>query len=173
VNLGRLETNGVDIGVKYALRDTPVGTFNISLDMTRILSYESTPAPGATPVEIAGTFDRQFGNYAKWRGLLGLGWAMGGFDGLLTLRYIHSLQINDPDGAIENAPPLEIGSMTYVDATVGYTFPSNTKIQVGGVNLGDKQPPLFYQNNVINANTDVSTYDLLGRRWYVGLSQKF
>jgi outer membrane receptor protein involved in Fe transport len=173
VNLGKLETDGVDIGVKYSLRDTPAGTFNISLDMTRILGYESTPSPGATPIEVAGTFDRQFGNYAKWRGLMGIGWAMGGFDGLVSLRYIHSLQVNDPDGLIENAPPLEIGSMTYVDASVGYMFPSNTRIQVGAINLADKQPPLLYQNNVINANTDVSTYDLLGRRWYVGLSQKF
>jgi iron complex outermembrane recepter protein len=173
VNLGKLETDGVDIGVKYSLRDTPAGTFNISLDMTRILSYESTPSPGARPIEIAGTFDRQFGNYAKWRGLMGIGWAMGGFDGLLTVRYIHSLQVNDPDGKIENAPPLQIGSMTYVDASVGYMFPTDTKIQVGAINIADKQPPLLYQNNVINANTDVSTYDLLGRRWFVGLSQKF
>jgi iron complex outermembrane receptor protein len=173
VNLGKLETDGVDIGMKYSLRDTGAGTFNISFDVTRILSYESTPAPGAEPIEIAGTFDRQFGNYAKWRGLLGVGWALGGFDGLLTLRYISKLQVNDPDGLIENAPPLEIGSMTYVDATVGYTLPTNTKIHVGGINLGDKQPPLLFQNNVINANTDVSTYDLLGRRWFVGVSQKF
>ncbi len=70
-------------------------------------------------------------------------------------------------------PPLEIGSMTYIDATFGYTFPTDTKIQVGGINLGDKVPPLLFQNNVTNANTDVSTYDLLGRRWYVGLTQKF
>jgi len=173
VNLGELKTDGVDFGTKYSLRDTPIGTLNISLDVTRILSYESTPSPGAQPIEIAGTFDRQFGNYAKWRGLLGVGWAMGGFDGLLTLRYIHSLQVNDPDGLIENAPPLEIGSMTYVDASVGYTFPSNTKVQVGAINIADKQPPLLYQNNVTNANTDVSTYDLLGRRWFAGLSQKF
>ncbi|HEY0943182.1 MAG TPA: TonB-dependent receptor [Steroidobacter sp.] len=173
VNLGVLETDGIDFGVKYALRDTPVGSFNFSLDLTRINSYENTPSPGAAPVEIAGTFDRQFGNYAKWRGLLGVGWAMGGFDGLLTLRYIDNLKVNDPDGLLVDEPPLEIGSMTYVDATVGYTFPTDTKVQIGGVNLTDKQPPLLYQNNVINANTDVSTYDLLGRRWYIGLSQKF
>jgi outer membrane receptor protein involved in Fe transport len=173
VNLGVLETDGIDFGVKYSLRNTPVGTFNISLDMTRINSYENTPSPGADPIEIAGTFDRQFGNYAKWRGLMGVGWAMGGFDGLLTLRYIHSLKINGPDGGLTDEPPLEIGSTTYVDATVGYTFPTDTKIQIGGINLNDKQPPLMYQNNVTNANTDVSTYDLLGRRWYVGVSQKF
>ncbi|MBL8271355.1 TonB-dependent receptor plug domain-containing protein [Steroidobacter sp.] len=173
VNLGELQTDGIDFGVKYSLRDTAAGSFNFTLDMTRINSYENTPSPGATPVEIAGTFDRQFGNYAKWRGLLGIGWAMGGFDGLVTLRYIHSLRVDGPDGGLTDEPPLEIGSMTYVDATVGYTFPTDTKIQVGGINLGDKVPPLLFQNNVTNANTDVSTYDLLGRRWYVGVTQKF
>ncbi|MFC4309561.1 TonB-dependent receptor plug domain-containing protein [Steroidobacter flavus] len=173
VNLGVLETDGFDVGVKYSLRDTPIGSFNITLDMTKINSYENTPSPGAAPVEIAGTFDRQFGNYAKWRGLMGVGWAMGGFDGLLSLRYIHSFKIIGPDGGLSDEPPLEIGSMTYVDATVGYTFPTDTKVQVGGINLTDKQPPLLYQNNVTNANTDVSTYDLLGRRWYVSVSQKF
>lgn len=173
VNLGKLKTDGIDFGVKYALRDTPVGSFNISLDATKINSYENTPSPGATPVEIAGTFDRQFGNYAEWRGLLGVGWAMGGFDGLLSMRYIHSLDIVGPDGGLTDEAPLRIGSMTYFDATVGYTFPTDTKIQIGGINLGDKQPPIMFQNNVTNANTDVSTYDLLGRRWYVGLTQKF
>ena len=173
VNLGTLETDGIDFGVKYALRDTRAGSFNISVDLTRINSYENTPSPGAAPVEIAGTYDRQFGNYAKWRGLMGVGWGLGGFDGLLTVRYIHSLKIIGPDGGLTDEPPLEIGSMTYIDATVGYTFPTDTKIQVGGINLTDKQPPLLYQNNVTNANTDVSTYDLLGRRWYVSLSQKF
>lgn len=174
VNLGVLETDGIDFGVKYSLRNTPVGSFNITFDMTRINSYESTPAPGAATVDVAGTFDRQFGNYAKWRGLMGVGWALGGFDGLLSLRYIHSLEVLEPSGGdVDTNPPLKIGSMTYVDATVGYTFPTDTKIQIGGTNLTDKDPPILFQNNVLNANTDVSTYDLLGRRWYVGISQKF
>jgi outer membrane receptor protein involved in Fe transport len=40
-------------------------------------------------------------------------------------------------------------------------------------NLFDKQPPIFYQNNVTNANTDVSTYDTIGRRWMLSFTQKF
>ncbi|MBX5463341.1 MAG: TonB-dependent receptor [Steroidobacteraceae bacterium] len=173
VNLGKLETDGIDFGIKYTRRDTPIGSFNVSLDVTRINSYKNTPAPGAEPVEIAGTYDRQFGNYAKYRGLLAVGWAFRGFDGLLTTRFIDSLEVRNPDGAIPDAPPLQIGSIAYFDLTVGYTFPTNTRVQVGGINLTDKQPPLLFQNNVINANTDVSTYDLLGRRWFVGLTQKF
>jgi outer membrane receptor protein involved in Fe transport len=141
--------------------------------VTHINSYENTPAPGAAPVEIAGTYDRQFGNYAKWRGLAGLGWQLAGFDGLLTVRYIGKLQVNDPDGAIDNAPPLDISQVTYLDLTLGYNFPTNTRVQVGATNLTDRAPPILYQNNVLNANTDVSTYDTLGRRWFVGLTQKF
>ena len=62
---------------------------------------------------------------------------------------------------------------TYVDLTLGYELPTKTKIQVGALNLTDKQPPILYQNNVLNANTDVSTYDTLGRQWFVGFPQKF
>jgi outer membrane receptor protein involved in Fe transport len=64
--------------------------------------------------------------------------------------------------------------VTTFDLSGGYTFEkTKTRVQVGVVNLPDKQPPLLYQNNVINANTDVSTYDSLGRRWYVNFNQKF
>jgi outer membrane receptor protein involved in Fe transport len=173
VNLGKLKTDGIDFGIKYSLRQTAIGSFNFSLDVTHINSYENTPAPGATPVEIAGTFDRQFGNYAKNRGLLGIGWSFAGFDALATFRYIGKLDVTDPDGAIPNAPPLKISAYTYTDLTLGYSFPTNTRVQLGAINLTNKQPPLFYQNNVINANTDVSTYDTLGRRWFVGVTQKF
>jgi outer membrane receptor protein involved in Fe transport len=173
VNLGKLSTDGTDFGVKYQIRDTGIGSFNLSLDVTRINSYENTPAPGAEPVEVAGTFDRQFGNYAKYRALMGLGWKFQGFDGLLTARYIHNLELKDPDGAIPDAPALQIPSFTYFDLTLGYTLPTKTRIQAGVQNLTDKQPPILYQNNVINANTDVSTYDTLGRQWFVGVTQKF
>jgi outer membrane receptor protein involved in Fe transport len=40
-------------------------------------------------------------------------------------------------------------------------------------NLSDEQPPLLYQNNVTNANTDVNTYDTLGRRYAISATYKF
>jgi hypothetical protein len=39
-------------------------------------------------------------------------------------------------------------------------------------NVFNRQPPIFYANNVTNANTDVATYDVLGRRWYISFTQK-
>lgn len=174
VNLGTLETNGIDLGVKYALGSTPIGKFNFSVDLTRIQSYKNTPAPGATPVEVVGTYDRQFGQFAKWRGMASVGWAYDNVDALLSARYVGSATLLHADGALGDAGPnLAIPSFTYVDLTVGYTFPTKTRVQLGGINLTDEAPPILYQNNVLNANTDVSTYDTIGRRFFLSVSQKF
>jgi hypothetical protein len=40
-------------------------------------------------------------------------------------------------------------------------------------NLTDETAPMMYQNNVLNSNTDVSTYDLIGTYFRVSLSHKF
>jgi outer membrane receptor protein involved in Fe transport len=174
--LGSLYTDGVDFSVKYALMHTPVGSFQFSLDWTHLLTYKNDPAPGAAVQEVAGSYNRQFGNYAKNRALGTIDWSWQGLDVLGTVRYISSIVLFDPSagpGTPANYPSLPIPSYVYVDLTAGYSFPTKTKIQVGIRNLADKQPPILYQNNVVNANTDVQTYDTLGRQWFAGFSQKF
>jgi iron complex outermembrane recepter protein len=177
-NLGELNTDGVDIGVKYALKNTRAGSFQFNFDLTRINKYDNIPAPGAAAEQIVGTYNRQFGNYAKYRGLASVGWGLKNFDGLLSARYIHKLKLLNPsvsgvDGNGDPYPDLAIPSFTYVDLTLGYTFPTKTKVQLGVRNLTDKQAPILYQNNVTNANTDVQTYDTIGRQWFFGFNQKF
>ena len=63
--------------------------------------------------------------------------------------------------------------MAYFDLSVGYTLREHTKFNLGVVNLADKAPPLLYQNNVINSNTDVQTYDTIGRRYWLGMTHSF
>jgi len=179
VNLGTLETSGVDVGTKYLLRNTPAGSFQFSLDTTFIRKYENTPIPGAAPEDFAGTYNTQFGNYAKVRAMGSVAWSMAGYEALLTGRYIHHLVIHEPatqSGAVLGTPnpDLKIPSIMYWDLSAGYTFAhTRTKVQLGMQNMFDKQPPIFFQNNVLNANTDVSTYDTLGRRFFIGFNQKF
>lgn len=173
LNLGKLETSGVDFGARYRF-GTPVGDFRVALDGTYTDKYDSTVIEGGPVTEIAGTYDRQYGNYAQWRGTASLGWRLGGFEGLLVGRYIDSIRVVDPDGAPGTQPDLEIGAMQYLDVTLGYTLEAtNTKFRIGVDNATDKQPPILYQNNVLNANTDVATYDTVGRFFWVNITQKF
>lgn len=173
VNLGSLETAGVDIGTKWRLRNTPVGDFLMTLDTTYIESYDSTPIEGQPVQGKAGYFDRQFGNFARWRGILGFGWSYQDFDALATTRYVSKVKLFDPDGAPGVQPDLVIDPQYYVDLTVGYTFMKSTKISLGVENVGNELPPIMFQNNVLNANTDVNTYDTMGRFYWGRVSHKF
>lgn len=171
-NLGSLSTSGIDLGLKYTLRNTDFGSFQFSIDLTKINKYENVAGPGAAPVDYKGTYTNQFGNYSEYRGLAAIGWAWRDFDALLAARYISSATVPDADGGAV-VTPLKTGAISYLDLTLGYEFPTKTRIQIGVQNLTDKQPPIMYQNNVLNANTDVSTYDTLGRRYFLGVNQKF
>jgi outer membrane receptor protein involved in Fe transport len=71
------------------------------------------------------------------------------------------------------SPNIYIPNIYYTNGSVGYNFPTKTYVQAGMDNIFNRQPPLFYENNVTNANTDVATYDVLGRRWTVSFTQKF
>jgi iron complex outermembrane recepter protein len=174
LNLGTLKTNGVDIGLHYLRPTDTAGTFRFNLDMQHVLAFTNLGN------EYAGTYSTQWGNDTKWRALGSLDWAFHGFDAYVSEQWIGSLVIpnGSPGTAVSAAFPsgstVEIPNIFYTNLTLGYTYaPSNTKIQAGIQNLTDKQPPIFYQNNVINANTDVSTYQVLGREFFIQVVQKF
>ena len=171
-NVGVLETDGIDFGVKYAIRNTPWGSWRFSADLTHVNSFTNDPGAGAAAVEYAGTYSRQFGNDTKWRGLLAAVWGWHGAEAMITEQWIGKLAIPNGDPGATN-PTVDIPNIYYTNMEVGYNLPTNTHVQFGIQNVFNRQPPLFYQNNVTNANTDVSTYDVLGRRWYVGFTQKF
>jgi outer membrane receptor protein involved in Fe transport len=175
-NLGKLETDGIDVGARYSLHDTAAGSWNFQIDWTHINKYDSTPSDRSDTIHIAGTYDRQFGNYAENRATATIGWSMNKFDAQIGARYIDSLVLLLPSGgtlAPEDNPPLPVDSFVYLDLYFGYTFNDNIKLSLSGTNLSDEQPPMLYQNNVTNANTDVNTYDTLGRRYAISATYKF
>jgi outer membrane receptor protein involved in Fe transport len=146
---------------------------------------------------LAGHFDKTFGNFARVRGLATIDWNMGPWTANWTTRYIGRITVGyanqclgpsaaefdgpDGNGACDNYVGEDTGfavqhygAVTYHNASLGYNIePINTFVQVGVDNIFDKQPPLLYLNNVINANTDVSTYDLVGRFYRASVTVKF
>ena len=188
VNLGRLDTSGVDFSFRYRLPQFELfgvdpGRFQVNFDSTYISKFNNNPAPGTgTPTyTYAGSYNQSFGNFARWRALASLNWMRGPWDATWRLRYIGNLRVGNPS-PIQNqsadlvlpAYVLPIGSVTYSDVSVGYNIaPINTRIQIGVNNVFNKQPPIFYQSSVINANTDVNTYDTIGRYYWGSVTVKF
>jgi outer membrane receptor protein involved in Fe transport len=116
-----------------------------------------------------------------------LGWQLGPWDAQWTMRYssrfksgsenpaegdtaLASFPVNGPAGPLV----LHYGAFVYNDVTVGYNIePINTRIDVGVDNVFDKQPPLLYANNVLNANTSPEDFDVIGRYYWGRLTVKF
>jgi iron complex outermembrane recepter protein len=179
-NLGQLQTDGIDTSLKYSIKTNMIGDFQFTIDETHLISYKSTPAPGAATEEIAGTFNKQFGFYAKDRGTATIGWSGWNANALFTVRYIGGVDIPLTNGSFDSAGNFyyagyHVGSVLYYDLTAGYTFKqTNTSLRAGMLNLSDKTPPIAGINSFNDSTvSDVTTYDAIGRRFFVGFTQKF
>jgi outer membrane receptor protein involved in Fe transport len=73
-----------------------------------------------------------------------------------------------------NGAELKYGATVYNDVSLGYNIePLNTRVEFGVNNLFDKQPPVLYANNTLNADTDPSDFDLIGRYFWGRVTVKF
>jgi outer membrane receptor for ferrienterochelin and colicin len=65
-----------------------------------------------------------------------------------------------------------VPAYSYPDLSAGDTFARAVERSAGVVNLTDKQPPLIL-TGLTASNTDHSSYDGLGRRYFVWLTTRF
>jgi outer membrane receptor protein involved in Fe transport len=184
VNLGKLWAAGTDFALAYRLPDTRYGRFSASLNGTYMKRYDINPdTTDASSVVIhnAGMFTYSYGNFPRWRGLGTLNWALGNWSASWRVRYVGKSQVGSTDlsqglsaDADEAGVARKFGAYAYHNVQAGYDFKQwHTRLDLGVDNLTDKQPPLYYSNNVTNANTDVATYDLLGRYYWVRATVTF
>jgi iron complex outermembrane recepter protein len=189
-NVGRTDTQGVDIGFKYRMGETDWGRFNFSLDTTYVDLFDVKNIVLGRVVSsqrLAGSFTNPsaagLGNYSRWRGLGVVGWNMGPWEAQWTTRYVHGFQVgggtNGFADAGDPANPATIvsfrrGAQTYHNLQTGYTYePWGTKFALGVDNAFDKQPPILYQNNTLNGNTDERTFDTVGRYFWLTATVAF
>ena len=191
-NVGTTNTNGIDMSLRYSL-DTGFGKFRATLDSTYIFKYdESINANGQNLVvhHNAGTFlspaNGGLGNYSRLRSLLNVDWKLGNWDASWTTRYVSGFYVGglrpvdtcaNTFYAGQNPNPncrLSFGGTTYHNVQVGYGYqPWGMKVRLGVDNLFDKQPPILYQNNTLNGNTDERTFDTVGRYFWTSITFDF
>jgi len=196
-NLGSLSTGGIDWSANYKLPQFSWGQINVGTTATYLKYYTQNTAPGTAgnvTYNDAGHF-LPFGSaqaaacpdnsgiclFPRWRGQGYVDWQAGGWSAEWRLRYIGRFQNGGAAGSIDDTAPngvpgtiLKYGATVYNDVSVGYNIAAlNTRLDFGVNNLFDKQPPLLYANNTLNANTDPSDFDLMGRYYWARVTVKF
>jgi outer membrane receptor protein involved in Fe transport len=196
VNLGRLDTKGVDLALRYKLPDTAWGSWNFGFDGTYIAQWDNDTDPSRDDdavIHLAGHYNLSYGMFARVRARAFVNWDLGDWSASWRTRYVGPFDLGNADDAqgssadaaclhdpVTGVPnefcgvEVPYGSYMVHSVNVGYALPSiNSRIEFGVDNVFDKQPPLLYQNNVLNANTDVSTFDTIGRYFWARYTVKF
>jgi len=187
-NVGGFDTSGVDLGIKYDLRDTRFGGFRFSFDATYVEKFNKQGIVGepSTFEDFAGEFAESSsggeGNFAVWRALANVTWTYTDYEASWTTRYIHhfdeqsrfsgDLLFVDPANGINER---QVGSQAYNDVQVGYNLKvgdgSSVKVTAGVDDLFDRGAPLIFGG--FNGSTDFRTFDGTGRSYWLRVSSSF
>ncbi len=180
INLAAIKTTGYDFQLDWGV-DLPelglpdgAGKLDINLVVSKLDSYERQNRPGAAFVDYAGSIggDLSGGAFPEWKSVASATWAVG--PAKLTARWRHLDGMQDARSIPVFSPTaLDTPNYDLFDVMGSWAFdaPAKITVRLGVNNLTDETPP--YYTSYSNSNTDPSTYDILGRRWFAGVGVKF
>jgi len=167
INTGRETMSGLDLGLVY---NRMIGDVSLSLDanVTWLNDYTIYPFEGGAPIQFDGHIGGGNGGYPKWRGYGVITAEKDGVSATWSTQWIGK-------ATDFNAAPQDIGyrapTVFYHNIQLAFEVNEKTRFQLGVDNLFDRKAP--YIQSFTDANTDTMTYDLLGRRFYVGFRTAF
>ncbi|WP_269513738.1 TonB-dependent receptor domain-containing protein [Brevundimonas subvibrioides] len=169
-NLGALVTSGIDFQVDWVatLADLGLpdwGRVAVNVTGTKLEEWKRQDLPGGTFTERTGTLSNSFGlTLPEWKSLTSVNWTKGPFGVGVRWRYQGSaLNFNNRTQVID--------AVNYFDLNGSWAVNDTIALRAGVNNLTDELAPVYAP--AVAANTDPSAYDVLGRRYYIGLSARF
>ena len=180
-NLGQMETEGYDLGVKYRLPELAIGQFSIDWQTTYTAKYDEVGQNDDGEKIIIGNVGAP--GVFRVRSNVGVNWEYGDFGVNYTARYYSGMKegcISLADGWCDLAdryangewePLRSTGSNTFHDLQVSYKAPWNATVAIGANNVFNHRGALQYSA----PNSDFAYYGGfdIGRFIYMKYTQKF
>lgn len=170
-----LATSGVEVDVRadadlVALTERPwAGRLETSLSVTRLLRFEEQAPLLQRRIDLAGTISGIAPAYQalpNWRATLSVGWISGPARLDLVGRYIgeqeHRAKRIDP-----NAAATGVNETFYWDLAANWRLSPSVDVGFGVLNLANQPPQRYFP--AVDGVTDPSTYDVVGRRFWLSL----
>jgi outer membrane receptor protein involved in Fe transport len=165
-NFGEFEVRAFDFAIDWSTTNR-IGELNTTLFATYLDRWDRK-LPGGEVFSYAGTFDT--GARPRWRGLGHLDWRSGAWMASYAAEYIGGYsELVDPwpqFGVFFDPFYRRVDPVLYHDVEVGFGFDSGVTVRAAITNVTDEDPPYL---NIAPANTDVTTYRLLGRSYFLEL----
>jgi outer membrane receptor protein involved in Fe transport len=184
-NVGTDKTDGVDLGVKYAM-PTQAGRFGFDFIGTWLHKYDRILADN-TLIHGKGNFDLNNqgtgGVYPAFKFLSGVNWLLGGLAAGVNMRFVSSFTECGTSTGNFNGTGLcyrtsafsrSVASYNQWDLFAAYTIKSpagRTTLGAGINNVFNRAPSAIY--NGFTAASDPTAYDFMGRFVYARLGHTF
>jgi iron complex outermembrane recepter protein len=177
-NLGKMETEGLDLALDYRFPRSKYGQFTIHNETSYVDSFKIKSTDTADWQEYAGEYF-----YNRVKSNTQVNWTLGNWGATWGVRYMSGTKDQCWDTDVECSNPgmsaswgsdvNKIGSVMYHDLNVSYKTSWNGKIMAGINNLFDKQPRIVYQAGAQASSSSVDPDQSLGRFFYVRYNQSF
>ncbi len=163
-NLATLRISGIDFQVDWAY-DIGPGTLDIGWVGSWLENSEYQNLPGGAFREQTGTIGNAVAStFPEWKWTADAYYRWG--PARVGARWQHIDEMANFNNLTTGVP-----AMDYFDLIGSYELTDNISLRGTVNNVTDEQPP-FYTPSV-QANTDPSTYDVLGRRYTIGITMRY
>ncbi|MET0855697.1 MAG: TonB-dependent receptor, partial [Telluria sp.] len=173
LNLGQLKTSGVDVQVDWRFKLGAIGlsdswgTFGVNSAVSFVNSYKSQALPGDPIQEFKGTVGTVI--RPTWQATTTFRYDLGAAS--LNLRWRHIPAMDDITKVLRPASPAAgVEKYNIFDLGMRYALTKSTDLRAGITNLLDRDPALVPGNQNL---TVLSSYDIIGRSYYLGMRTKF
>lgn len=195
LNLSSSEHSGVDLGLRYELRDLPFGDLVFSTEW----AYMDTAETTLSPANVAPTVNNLMlgSGTAEWRSTSNIFWRKDQWNAGLGIYHVG--ETHDGGATTTKAIYDSLGQPSYIEPfftqgrtiyrrvidsfvtynlSVGYAFTGasnamlrDTRVRFGVMNLTDEEPPLAAEN--FGYDPSVSQSMLTGRSWNLQVTKRF
>jgi outer membrane receptor protein involved in Fe transport len=167
-NIAVFETKGIDLQFDWHASAGP-GKLGATWLVSWLQSWEWQAAPRTKPVSLQGT--GCCATLPEWKWNLDAWYRVGGFTISANWSYLGHIDGLRASGNPED-PSFQVPVRNYLDLTGSYIFEAGAldglTLRVGITNVLDEQPPILPIGD--DANTDGSTYNLLGRTFWLSMN---